>query len=544
MKHQPEFRRYLLPFDARSLGQVFADCLVIGAGVAGLRAALEAAKFGRVLILSKGPVTESNTWYAQGGIAAVFDPADSFKAHIDDTLATGCGLSDEQIAEMVVREGPVLIKELVSWGAAMDREGDKLALAREGGHSASRIVHGRGDATGQAVAECLIEKVKQQPLIRLMENSFVVDLLTIEGRCAGALISQPGREHGIVWAKRIILASGGLGQMYRETTNPSSATGDGYAIAYRAGTRLADMEMIQFHPTTLYVAGAGRTLISEAVRGEGAKLIDHKGYHFMGDYHPDAELAPRDIVSRAILMHMVKTGRPNVFLDVSHLGPDRFRQRFPQISAVCESFDIIPGVDLIPVRPSAHYMIGGVMVDAHARTSLENLYACGEVASSGLHGANRLGSNSLLEGLVFGQIAGEHAGQAAQQEKTKPAPLPLSCQIAPSNKTRLDVPDVRNSLRSLMWRNVGMTRDADHLSEAIEIIEFWSRYVMDKVFDEQQGWETQNMLTIARTMASTALAREESRGVHYRSDFPQIDEKRWKKRITFTVNDPVASLGR
>jgi len=330
--------------------------------------------------------------------------------------------------------------------------------------------------------------------------------------------------------------------MYRETTNPVGTTGDGYALAYRAGARLADMEMIQFHPTTLYIAGAGRTLISEAVRGEGAKLIDHKGYRFMPDYHPKAELAPRDVVSRAILQHMAKIGTTNVFLDVSHIGPEKFRRRFPQISAVCESFDISPGVDLIPVRPSAHYMVGGVVVDKTARTSLKNLYACGEVASSGLHGANRLGSNSLLEGLVFGRIAGEQVGQYLQQDNGRLLPLPLRSEVVLSHKTRLDIPDVRNSLRSLMWRNVGMEREATHLSEAIEIIEFWSRYVMDKVFGASEGWECQNMLTVARTMTAAALTRQESRGVHYRSDFPQTDDEHWRKHISFTVNDSLSGL--
>ena len=539
MKHQPEFRRYLVPFDARTLGQVFTDCLVIGAGVAGLRAAIETSSYGQVLLVCKNSMEESATWHAQGGIASVLDPADNFAAHINDTLVTGSGLSDVKIVELVVRSGPELIRELVGWGAAFDRDGDNLALAREGGHSANRIVHGHGDATGKAVSQCLTQKVSQQDNIRLMKGTFVVDLLTHEDTCVGALISQPGKELGIIWAKQIILAGGGLGQMYRETTNPVGATGDGFALAYRAGAKLTDMEMVQFHPTTLYIAGASRTLVSEAVRGEGAKLIDHEGRRFMPDYHPKAELAPRDVVSRAILQHMAKIGRTNVFLDARHIGPEKFRQRFPQISAMCESFDISPGKDLIPVRPSAHYMVGGVVADQTARTSLKNLYTCGETASSGLHGANRLGSNSLLEGLVFGRIAGQQAGQSLQKDNGRLLPLPLRSEVALSHKTRLDIPDVLNSLRSLMWRNVGMEREATHLSEAIEIIEFWSRYVMDKVFDEPTGWECQNMLTTARIMAASALARQESRGVHSRSDFPDTDDEHWKKHISFTVDDPL-----
>jgi len=543
MKDQPDFRRYLVSFDASSLGQVFTETLIIGAGIGGLRAALQAAQQTRVTLLCKGSLDESNTWQAQGGIAAVFGPGDSLEAHIKDTMLAGGGLSDEKVVDLVIRSGPALVEELVRWGAAFDRHEGRLALAREGGHSASRIVHAHGDATGQAIVTSLIKRLKEQGAIRLMENTFVVDLLTHEERCVGVLVARPEKELTIIWAKRVILSSGGIGQMYRETTNPPGATGDGYALAYRAGARLADMEMIQFHPTTLYVAGASRTLISEAVRGEGATLLDRSGHRFMPDYHRDAELAPRDIVSRAILQHMAKTGRANVFLDVGHMGPEKFRSRFPHICAMCESFDITPGKDLIPVRPSAHYMIGGVMVDINGRTSLENLYACGEVAASALHGANRLGSNSLLEGLVFGKLAGEHAAQAARQQTRRLAPLPLGNSITPSHKTRLDVPDVRNSLRSLMWRNVGMTREADRLAEAIEIIEFWSRYVMDKVFDEPQGWECQNMLTVGRTMAAAALARQESRGVHFRSDFPQSDEKNWGKHITFTVNDPLNQLG-
>ncbi len=546
MKHQPEFRRYLTSFDSSALGQVFTDCLVIGSGIAGARAALEAAPQARVLLLCKGSADESNTWHAQGGIAAVFDPNDSLGAHIKDTLLAGGGLCDEKVVDLAVRTGPALVQELAQWGADFDLQQGQLALAltREGGHSANRIVHAHGDATGQAICTALINRLNNQSAIRLMEHTFVIDLLTHKDRCVGALVARPGKELTIIWAKKIILAAGGIGQIYRETTNPPGATGDGYALAYRAGARLADMEMVQFHPTTLYVAGASRTLISEAVRGEGGTLLDHEGQRFMPSYHQDAELAPRDIVSRAILEQMAKAGRANVFLDASHMGPEKFRKRFPHIFATCESFDITPGKDLIPVRPSAHYMIGGVMVDINGQTSLENLYACGEVAATGLHGANRLGSNSLLEGLVFGKIVGQHAAQSAQQQSQRLAPLPLSNSIAPSHKTTLDIPDVSNSLRSLMWRNVGPKRKADHLAEAVEIIEFWSRYVMDKVFDDPRGWECQNMLTIARTMSAGALARQESRGVHFRSDFPKSDDKNWRKHITFTIDDSLAQLGK
>ena len=339
--------------------------------------------------------------------------------------------------------------------------------------------------------------------------------------------------HGpqIIWAINTILATGGAGRLYRETTNPAVATGDGLAMAYRAGAVLRDLEFIQFHPTTLYIAGASRALITEALRGEGAILLDNQGVAFMKDYHKAAELAPRDIVSRAILAQMLKTESTHVHLDVRHFKKELFSKRFPLISELCESFDIDIAKDLIPVRPSAHYMIGGVKTDTSAKTSVENLYACGEVASTGLHGANRLGSNSLLEGLVFGKTAGQCAiqdtkGAAAHIQHSK-----IKYQIAHSNRTRLDASDVRNSLRALMWRNVGITRKAQPLIEAQEIIRFWQRYVMDKTFESPQGWECQNMLTVALLMAQSAEKRHESRGVHYRGDFSKKDDKHFKNHI-------------
>jgi len=535
MTDQLEFRRYLVDVDSISTQQLFTDCLVIGAGIAGLRAAIEAAAHRNVIIVCKASLQDSNTWKAQGGIASVLDSEDSFESHISDTLKTGGGLSDERIVELVVRQGPELVRQLLEWGTGFDMEDGEIATTLEGGHSRSRVAHAHGDETGRIIAQTLIGVVKHMPNVRIIENFFVTDLLTSEGKCLG-IIGHDGRGREIIWAAKTILASGGAGRIYRETTNPAVATADGIGMAYRAGAVLQDLEFMQFHPTTLYVAGASRALISEVVRGEGAFLVDGKGHRFMKEYHEAAELAPRDIVSRAILSHMLKTNSTHVYLDCRHFKKVHFAKRFPFISDLCESFDIDISHDLIPVRPSAHYIIGGLKTDASARTTIANLYACGEAASTGLHGANRLGSNSLAEGLVFGKIAGRHASKQIEGRSSHIKHPVIKCEVPHSDRTRLDSGDVTNSLRALMWRNVGITRKAQPLIEAEEIIRFWQRYVMDKVFDSPQGWECQNMLTASLLMASAARQRAESRGVHFRGDFPETDDKKFKKHIEISKN--------
>ncbi len=533
MPDLPELRRYLVNIDSASTHQLFTDTLIIGAGVAGLRAAIEAAQHQNVIVVCKQTLEDSNTWNAQGGIASVLQKTDSFESHIADTLNTGCGLCDQKIVELVVRKGPELVRQLLHWGTEFDLVDGHIAATLEGGHSHPRIAHAHGDETGRAIAETLIKTVRKEPNIKIVENLYTIDLLTSENTCFG-IIADKNAHRQIIWAENTILATGGAGRLYRETTNPEGATADGIAIACRAGAILQDLEFMQFHPTTLYIAGASRALITETLRGEGAILLDSKGCAFMKDYHPDAELAPRDIVSRAILAQMLKTGSTHVYLDVRHLDKDYLKKRFPLITELCESFDIHFQTDLIPVRPSAHYMIGGLKTDRSARTTIENLYACGEIASTGLHGANRLGSNSLLEGLVFGQIAGR---AASKQKKTRPS-LPehilIKHQIPHSDRTRLDTADVTNSLRALMWRNVGITRTAQPLRETREIITFWQRYVMDKVFDSPDGWQCQNMLTAALLMAQSAELRNESRGVHFRQDYPETDDKQFKKHIEIT----------
>src|SRR5579883_1310277 len=524
--------RYLVSFDARDTFHRFTDVLVIGAGIAGMRAALEVPPDLSVLVVTKDRVTESNSSYAQGGIAGVRSPEDTFENHVEDTLIAGDGLCDRDVVDMVIREAPQQIDKLIEIGTHFDEEDGHLALTREGGHSHRRIVHALGDSTGFEVMRAIIAHARTQPNIRIWDDTFTIDLLTHDEVCCGAIVARNGMGKFLIWAKQTVLASGGCGMVYRETTNPPVATGDGMAAAYRAGVELRDMEFMQFHPTVLYVAGSSRFLISEAVRGEGAYLRDKDGDRFMPAEDPRAELAPRDVVAQAIVRCMERTQHPNVYLDLSHLDPERVRQRFPGIDKVCRSFGLNITSDPIPVRPGAHYMIGGVEVDPQGRTTLPNLWAAGEVSSSGLHGANRLASNSLLEGLVYGASCGRGAAEAAARLPDTFAAPPLGHRFEPEESGGLDVADITNSLRSLMVRRMGIVRDRAGLLEAERAVSFWCRYVLAHEFDTPAGWELQNLLTIARLMIWAALQREESRGVHFRSDFPQRDDPHWQHHLS------------
>ncbi len=515
-------RRYLIPFRATLLPQIFTDVLVIGQGVGGMRAAIAASERGEVIVAAKGKLKESNTFWAQGGVAAVLSQEDSFDAHVQDTVSAGGDLCDADVVRLVVEAGPQRIAELIDWGMPFDphKDGNGLALCREGGHTQMRILHSDGDATGKALGVTLDRVVRADPKIRLFENCFVIDLITVDGsspRCVGAITHHPKYGLQVIWAAATILASGGAGQVYRESTNPVGATGDGLAMAYRAGADVGDMAFVQFHPTTLYVAGASRALITEAVRGEGAHLIDRDGHRFMPDYHDMAELAPRDVVARAILAQMARTGHSNVFLDCRHLGPAHFAQRFPGITKLLHDFDIDAGADLIPIHPSAHYMIGGVRTDVHGRTNIEGLYACGEASCSMLHGANRLASNSLLEGLVFGKIVGAACHEMVGNDDSHVS-VKIVSDIHLSERSELDIADVRSSLRSVMWRHVGIERSGDRLAEVEEMFDFWARYTLDKIFDDRRGWEVQNLLLVGALITRAAQWRAESRGVHYRVD--------------------------
>jgi len=440
-------------------------------------------------------------------------------------------LCDTKIVEFVVRDGAAQLEQLRRWSVPLDLKDGQLTAAREGGHVQPRVFHALGDATGKALLNSLVEQVRQKPGIKLFEHCFAIDLLTEDNICYGVLCYH--EQHGLqcIWARKTILAAGGAGRLYRETSNAAGATADGLAMAYRAGAVLSDLELIQFHPTTLYIAGAARSLITEALRGEGAYLVDKQGNRFMEGYHKMAELAPRDVVCRAIYSQMARSNATNVYLDVRHLGSEYLGRRFPTISKLCQSFDIDVDADLIPVRPSAHYMIGGVKADMEGRTNIENLYCCGEAAATGLHGANRLASNSLLEGMVFGEVCGRNVAREMSENNVELERRTVVYDIPPSERTLLDVADVTNSLRALMWRNVGVERYDERLDETIEIIDFWRRYVMDKVREDPMGWECQNMLTMCRLIVDSACRRQESRGVHYRKDFPQRDDEKFGHHI-------------
>ena len=522
-------RRYLLSFKFRRLPHIFTDVLVIGAGAAGLCAAIEAGERGQVIVLAKGELIESNSYQAQGGLAAAMGDEDSIDAHIADTLATGNGLAEEDVVRCVISAAPEEIERMRRWGVGFDSEAGRLALGTEGAHSAARIVHADGDATGRVLTEALIRRAQSSANVKIFDHCFAVDLLTDppEGgtgsTCIGALTYHSRYGLQVVRARRTILAAGGAGMLWRETTNPANAAADAVSIAFRAGATLSDMEMMQFHPTTLYVAGSTRSLISEAVRGEGGYLVDRDGERFMLAYHEMGDLAPRDIVSRAILQQMVRTASTHVFLDVRHLGQKHFTERFPQIDAKCRSFGIEPDVDLIPVHPAAHYMIGGAKVDLDGQTSIGGLFACGEAACSGLHGANRLASNSLTEVIVLGRRTGQAASEGLTEANEKFNAKLIDWSLPQSRRTELDLVDIRNSLRSLMWRNVGVVRRGERLVETLEIIDFWGRYVLDKEFFDPAGWEIQNMLTASCIITECALRRTETRGVHYREDFSKSD---------------------
>lgn len=521
-------RRYIIPFRSSLLPQIFTDVLVIGSGVAGARAALAAAPHAEVIILAKGPARNTNTSWAQGGMAVVSDDRDSFEAHVRDTLVAGAGLCDQGVVERVIRAGPERLRELLAWGLRLDRSDEgEPALGREGGHHLARIVHADGDATGREIQRVLSDRLASVAAIRRFDDCFALDLLT-PGREPGSPVLGAityHRRYGlqIVWAKATILATGGAGCLHRETSNPPEATADGLAMAYRAGATLQDMAFVQFHPTTLYIPGAPRLLISEAVRGEGAFLLDDAHRRFMPEIHELAELAPRDIVSRAIVDRIRRQGGGHVWLDAR--GVSDFASRFPGITRSLARFDLDPATDLLPVHPAAHYMVGGVRVDACGRTDVPGLYAVGEAASAGLHGANRLASNSLLEGLVLGEAVGAAALEmlgtsSAWGVAPRPGPARLVSEIPPSDHAELDVDDVRSSLRSAMWRYVGIEREGAKLDDVLDMFDFWARYTLDKVFESPEGWETLNMLTVGAVMARSARWRQESRGCHWRLDAP------------------------
>lgn len=541
----PWIPRYLTNFAPKEVSHRFADVLIIGGGLAGLRAALEVDSSLTVIVITKDVIRQSNSSYAQGGIAGALHPEDRIEWHVRDTMTAGGNLCDLDTVEYVIGQAPERIAELIEMGTRFDRkkpatagtaaqeDASDLTLGREGGHSHNRILHANGDATGAEIMRAVIEQVRNATNIQVVENAFTLDLLTWEDRCRGTVVAD-GDKKFLFWAKETILCTGGAGQLFRETTNPSVATGDGHAMALRAGVEVRDMEFMQFHPTVLYIAGSSRTLITEAVRGEGAYLVDSTGYRFMEDYDDRLELAPRDVVSQAIVTQMEKTHAANVFLSLKHLDPEHVRERFPGIAKAVAEFGLDITCDPIPVRPGAHYMIGGIAVDRNGRTSLEGLWAAGEATSTGLHGANRLASNSLLEGLVFGVSAAREATKAAMKSDDDSLEVfPISNTELQNSQAALDIYDIRNSLKSLLGRSAGVRREAKSMTAAIETIERWQSYVLAQEFPDAKGWELQNMLTVGKLLCAAALKREESRGVHLRTDFPDTDDKNWRKHLCF-----------
>jgi len=514
------------------------DFIVVGAGVAGLRGAIELAAAGRVLVLAKQELTESATQYAQGGIAVALSDEDDISIHLQDTLEAGDGLCNPEAVKVLVEEGPERIQELIDWGTQFDRKGTTLTFTREGAHSRSRILHAHGDSTGREIARALQAKAQTLKSISFCDFEFTANLLTEAGRVCGVELVSSGGALKPVKASAVLLATGGIGQVYRETTNPSVATGDGVAMAYRAGAEISDMEFVQFHPTALYVKNAPRFLLSEALRGEGAYLRNMQLERFMPKYHEGGELAPRDVVARAIVheIEVVKNPEAVVYLDLTHLRSDHLRARFPRIYDTCLQNNIDITCDLIPVRPAAHYAMGGVRTDLDGRTNLAGLFAAGEVAGTGVHGANRLASNSLLEGVVFGARAGKAMTATAGSSTPHKAPNHNPGHETARNGSRdKQLEKIIQELRSVMWQEVGIVRMGSHLRRTVTKLE-QLRASLPELPQTRQQWEARNLLETGMLIARSALAREESRGAHYRLDFPAHDDAKFKKHSVLLGN--------
>jgi len=520
-----------------SSSKIETDFLVVGSGVAGLRAAIELSRAGRVLMLTKGHPLESNSMYAQGGVAVALSEEDDVGSHLTDTLKAGHGLCRREAVRVLVEEGPERIQELIAWGAKFDKIGKRFAFTREAAHSRNRILRARGDATGNEMVRALMSYAARQPRIQRLDRRFTVDLAVVDGRCCGAIVlNEMTGERTVLPASAVVLSTGGAGQVYARTTNPGNATGDGMAMALRAGALLMDMEFVQFHPTSLYLPSSPPFLLSEAIRGEGGQLRNIKGELFMHRYHPDGALAPRDVVSRAIWSEMAATRARHVYLDVTHLGAAFVKRRFPTIYATCLRYDIDMTEEWIPVSPSAHYMMGGVWTDVQGATTLPGLCAAGEVACSGVHGANRLASNSLLEGLVFGMRAAQsavaHAGRFPG-----PVRMPHLEELEQGRPTDFDDPEkLRSSLRRLMWGKVGLVRSGDSLISASAQLVRWMR-LLTKPFASRAALEVKNMVQVARCITDAALWRENSVGAHYRSDFPEPNRPGWRQHSQLLFTD-------
>lgn len=524
--------RYLINFELSQLEKKFCNFLIIGSGIAGLFTALKAAPYGDVTILAKGSLDECNTIYAQGGIASVFSEEDSPALHFKDTLEAGAGLCNKNSVKILVSEGPSRVRELIELGVSFDRDNEHYALGREGAHSRNRVLH-VGDSTGKAVQEILMDSNRSCKNILIEENVFVVDLLVYESRCVGALAVNKDSGNVLAYmSENVVLATGGLGQLFERTTNSEIATGDGVAMAYRAGAEVMDLEFFQFHPTVFYTPEGRSFLISEAVRGAGGILRNEEEEQFMINYHPLADLGPRDVVTRAIISVLKKTNTKNVFLDLRHLGEDFIRRRFPNIYCTLKDYKIDITRDLIPIVPAAHYIMGGVKTNIYGETNIPGLYAAGEVACTGVHGANRLASNSLLEALVFGDRIVKKALEHNHQ---------FSCRFKDIDLANYDVLngispvlDIRQQLKKDMFSRVGIIRLKESLKSALNFIQENINLVKSNSYD-CANFELQNMLIVAALMTRAALLREESRGGHFRQDYPSTCKK-WLGHLVFSLH--------
>lgn len=522
--------QYLIDFELNDLPVIETDVIVIGSGIAGLYTAIMASATQNVLLITKKSLLESNTRYAQGGIAAVTAEDDSPAYHRQDTLLAGAGLCSSAAVDVLVNEGPVGVQELIRLGTMFDVENGELALTQEGAHSHRRILHANGDATGYEIVRALSIQVEMLHNVEVWDDHFVIDLITEQGECHGVLVQMPDGKRVFVRGRATVMCSGGAGQLYRYTTNPEVATADGVAMAYRAGAEIRDMEFIQFHPTALSYPGAPRFLISEAVRGEGAVLRNIRGERFMPKYHDLLELAPRDIVARAIVSEMEATGSTFVYLDITHESPEMVKHRFPTIYETCMQYGLDLSSDWIPVSPAAHYMMGGIKTNLHGESSVKRLFACGEVSSTGVHGANRLASNSLSEAIVYGSRIVERIKSLPEPSGD---PLHVSFHLGRKDAPSQAMVEKRLKLQKVMVRYAGLRRNRDTLLRAAEEL---GRQLplFQSMLSKREEYEFANMLTASLLVVQGALGREESRGAHYREDFPERNDSVWQKHIVQT----------
>ena len=533
-----DFYRYLINFDTDELEKIYSDIIIIGSGIAGVYTALSLDSKYKISILTKEKVEISNSVLAQGGIAVSLGKNDSPDMHLKDTLYAGAGLCNESTVRVLVDEAASNIEQLCNYGVEFDKsskDDNTLSLTREAAHSERRIIHA-GDATGKAVCDTLIHRAYQRKNISIKEQIWVVDLLVKDGRCYGVLVfDESCNEYKVYYAGLVICASGGYGNLYHYTTNPDVSTGDGASFSYRAGAELMDLEFVQFHPTVLYHAENRSFLISEAVRGEGAVLRNGSGKRFMPEYHELAELAPRDVVARSIFMEMQKNGEKNAFLDITAKDRDWLEKRFPTIFGTCMKYGIDISKDYIPIAPAEHYCMGGIKTDVYGKTSIKGFYACGEAACNGIHGANRLASNSLLEGLVFGHRIGTEADEILKDfdgEYPRFVYNEERKEALPKQEIQKYIDEIRDS----MTHNVGIIRNEECMTKAFDLVMDVKSKINDMENNCREAFILQNNVILAEALISSAIERRESRGSHYRSDYPQRDDDNWQRNIIRSIS--------